>query len=172
MQADVFVILKDLGCSDAELKRYISNRAKRLLDSEEVPNKRQRVAKQILSSIEPTEEAISNSNTANEQFLLEKLNKIELVIELVVSGMNNLPQEMPSNFLIDYKPIGDISISDQIKVISKIVAKQMTAAKVGPGSVCLVESLDEATNKVENTIETVDSARQLKETLERMKGYV
>lgn len=170
-QAEIIFILKDLGCNEAELKRNIPNRNKRPLVVEDLPSKRQRTSKHPLTAVEPTEEAITKSNVANEAFVSGKLDDVEKVIELVVSGMDSLPQEMPSNFLVDYTPIGDLSVPDQVKRISKLLAKQMTMAKVGPGTTYLTAPpVEEPVTKVES--KTEDSARHLKETLERMKGYV
>lgn len=172
-QSEIIFILNDLGCNDAELKRNIPNRSKRPLAVEDMPNKRQRISKQTLPSIKTNEEAITKANATNEGFVLGTLDDVEKVIELVVSGMESLPQEMPSNFLVDYTPIGDLSVPDQIKRISKLLAKQMTVAKVGPGATFLTSTLpEEVINKVETKTDSNDSARHLKETLERMKGYV
>lgn len=173
-QTDIILILKDLGCNDAELRKAVPNRSKRPLVVEDMPSKRQRVSKQSLLSVESNEEAMAKSNASNETLILKKLENVETVIELVVSGMDNLPQEMPSNFLVDYTPIGDLTVVDQIKKTSKLLAKQMTTAKVGPGACYLTVSPpptpEESITKVET--KTDDSARHLKETLERMKGYV
>lgn len=166
--------MKDLGCNDAELRKAVPNRSKRPLVIEDMPSKRQRVSKQSLLSVESNEEAMAKSNASNETFILKKLENVETVIDLVVSGMDSLPQEMPSNFLVDYTPIGDLTVVDQIKKTSKLLARQMSSAKVGPGACYLTvsppPSPEESITKVE--MKTDDSARHLKETLERMKGYV
>lgn len=173
-QAEIIFILKDLGCNDVELRRAIPNRSKRPLAVDDMPSKRQRLTKQTLPCIESNEEALAKANATNEAFIMKKLENVEKVIELVISGMENLPQEMPSNFLVDYAPIGDLSVPEQIKKSSTLLARHMTAAKVGPGASYLAiapaAAPEEPITKVET--KTDDSARHLKETLERMKGYV
>ncbi|XP_063705465.1 symplekin [Culicoides brevitarsis] len=172
-QSEIIVILKDLGCNDSELKRCLPSRSKRPLVVEDMPSKRQRTLKQTPQSMESNEEAFIKATAANEAFLLSKLESVEKVIELVIAAMEHLPQEMPSNFLVDYTPIGEMTVSDQIKKTCNLIAKQMTTAKIGPGATYLTVSppspiIEDPITKADT--KTDDSARQLKETLERMKG--
>lgn len=164
------MILKDLGCNDAELKRNLPSRSKRPLAAEDMPSKRQRTAaKQPVQSAESNEEALAKATAANDAFVHKKLENVEKVIELVISAMDHLPQEMPSNFLVDYTPIGDLTVPEQTKKTSNLLAKQMTLAKIGPGATFLTVTppIEEPVAKVD--LKTDESARHLKETLERMK---
>uniref|UniRef100_A0A336LMS5 CSON005637 protein n=1 Tax=Culicoides sonorensis TaxID=179676 RepID=A0A336LMS5_CULSO len=165
VQSELLVILKDLGCNDADLKKQLHFKLKRSLAIDDMPNKRQRISKPTTCTIEDNEDAVSQTNLISEKILHEKLLSVDMVIDLVIAGMDGLPQEIPSNFLVDYTPIGDSSIQDQINRISELLAKQI---KLGPESAFLSEKVP---NNIENKDDSGVTARHLKESLERMKGH-
>lgn len=132
------------------------------------------------------QEQQSRSNLINEKFIAEALKSVELTCYLVTSAMTKLPDICPEAFLKNYQPSGVVSIPQQIDRIAKTFAQQLTDSKLGPGAdemsitppmrskfLLIKDKLGEVSN--EKSFEDIEefhkdeTARKLRETLERMK---
>lgn len=67
-----------------------------------------------------------------EQFILQRMSPA-LATELVVRSMAKLPREIPPHFHNTYTPIAAAGTEGQVKHVSRLLATQLTAARLGPG---------------------------------------
>lgn len=126
----------------------------------------------------------NRANLINEKFIGEALKSVELTSFLVISTMPRLPDTCPESFLENFQPTGVITIQQQIDRISKTFAPQLTEARLGPGadelsenppmrakaSVLNEQSGFEKIDELKDDFQKDETARKLRETLERMKG--
>lgn len=126
----------------------------------------------------------NRSNLINEKFIGEALKSVELTSYLVISTMPRLPDKCPESFLKNFQPTGVITVQQQIDKIAKSFAPQLTDARLGPGADELTmnppmqaktsaykEKLDhEKSDELKEDFRKDETARKLRETLERMKG--
>ncbi|VDK78043.1 unnamed protein product [Litomosoides sigmodontis] len=66
------------------------------------------------------------------QFVYERL-KPNLVIDLVLTSLATVPDDMPAAFQSSYTPIAAAGTEDQIRHLSRMIAAQLTSAELGPG---------------------------------------
>lgn len=151
MQPTVTEILADLGTSNSEISKAIprmdkkeqARRAKRALENataaaakrikiekvDKMPAKRE-----MEIDVDEVEEQKRRSNAMNETFLLEHLKKQEIVAELVIDSMPNLPNEMPAHFRRNYAPDASLTLQQRTQKIATQLAELMTAERLGPGA--------------------------------------
>ncbi|XP_040172617.1 symplekin [Anopheles arabiensis] len=79
---------------------------------------------------EELNEQKSRSTKQNEQFLLEVLPKTDLVVQLVLSNMDKLTEQM----LQSAKPAAVLTVEQYIQKIAQTLAAQMSEVKAGPGA--------------------------------------
>lgn len=48
-----------------------------------------------------------------------------------------LPDVMPASFQATYTPVESAGTDAQIKHLARLMATQMTAARIGPGQICM-----------------------------------
>lgn len=185
-QPQLIQMLEELGCGDEirrNLPRLDEAQRKRQMESIASASKRLRREQEVAAQI-PPEIDHELSNTTNEKFLQEKLSKLENVVHLVATGLNQLPPKMPGYFVAEYQPFKEMTTEEQINKISKLMAVQMTEAKVGPGIQASAEAsaakaaaaaaVAQATASKEAEVATnkeeISATRKLRETLERVKG--
>lgn len=121
------------------------------------------------------------ANKSNESFIADALKSPELVSYLVISSMTKLPDECPDYFLKNYQPSGSLTTNQQIERIALTLAPQLTEARLGPGAAELslnppmkIKVSAETSTTIGKTVDEGfhkdETARKLRETLERMKG--
>ena len=193
----IVATLADLGATQNEINRTLPKmdkketqiRTKRALENEANRNaaKKRRLeldeSKKILMKLtaskdfdqDELEEQQRRSNLVNEAFVAEALGSVELVSYLVVSSMPKLPEKCSEDFLKNYQPCSTVSM--HIEKIAKVFAPQLTAMKLGPGVGELSSSSLFRSSEASRTFNDTDegfkrdeSARKLRETLERVKG--
>ncbi|XP_058454907.1 symplekin [Malaya genurostris] len=208
-QTSIAQILQDLGASNSEIGRAIpkldrreqQRRAKRALENsssefaakkaklgEHMRREKERAApRQMEIDYDELNEQKAKSNVLNEQFLVDNLQKLEAVVQLVMSTMSKLPSEVPQAFLQSYTPSPNVTVAQQIQKIVPSLAQQMTDVRTGPGSAALSKeppmrpkiSDDEERSIIHaNRRRDPDGAddddneedRRLRESLERVKG--
>lgn len=150
MQSTITNILVDLGATNSEIAKAIpkmdkkeqarrtkraaenaaANAAKRIkVEKIEKPVRREMEIDQF-----EVEEQKRRSNKLNEEFLTEHLNSKEIVNELVIESMQNLPDEMPAHFLRNYSADPSLTLQQRTQIIAKQLAELMTAERLGPGA--------------------------------------
>uniref|UniRef100_A0A182RXR1 Symplekin n=1 Tax=Anopheles funestus TaxID=62324 RepID=A0A182RXR1_ANOFN len=158
-QATMAQILVDLGASNGEITRAIpkmdkkeqQRRAKRALENSmasQLAAKRAKLDGQMRKDKDDSSgemrdqprtmeidydelnEQKNRSNQQNEQFLVEVLQKTDLVAQLVITNMDKLSEQMLQNA----KPTAVHSVEQYIKKIAQTLAAQMSDVKVGPGA--------------------------------------
>lgn len=193
-RSTIIPTLTDLGATQSEInralpkmdKKEIQMRTKRAHENEisretakkarlELDEKKKILQKltasQDVDDSEELKKQFNRSNTANEVFIAEALKSVELTSYLVTTTMPRLPDKCPNDFLANYRPTGVQSIPQQIEQIAKALAPQLTELRLGPGSAefsvqaVVSEKVEEGKGVVQD-----ETARKLRETLERMKG--
>lgn len=150
MQQTISHILVDLGATNSEISKAIpkmdkkeqARRQKRALENAtETAAKRikvEKIEKPVRREMEidqfEVEEQKRRSNKINEAFLVDHLKKKEVVTELIMESMQNLPDEMPAHFLRNYIADPSLSLQQRTQKISKQLAEIMTAERLGPGA--------------------------------------
>ncbi len=84
---------------------------------------------------EPEKSSSASLETAvdiTEKFILERMSP-GLATELVIRSMSKLPRDIPPLFSNTYTPIAAAGTEGQVKHVSRLLATQLTAAKLGPG---------------------------------------
>lgn len=162
-------------------KRALENEASRLaakkarLDLDEKKKILQKLtfSKEMEIDYEEIQEQQRKSNVANEKFISDALKNAELAAYLVVTSMSKLPDRCPEGFLKSYQS-SENTISQQIDKIAKTFAPQLTEMKLGPGAkeISIEQPLRPRRLEEKRTDAKVpdETARKLRETLERMKG--
>ncbi|XP_055540721.1 symplekin [Wyeomyia smithii] len=210
-QTSIAQILQDLGASNSEIGRAIpkldrreqQRRAKRALENsssefaakkaklgEHMRREKERAApRQMEIDFDELNEQKLKSNRLNEQFLVENLQKLEVVIQLVRNNMPKVPLEPNAQYLQNYSPLpANTTITQQIQKIAQTLAQQMTDQRVGPGAVAISKEPpmrpkitdDEERNIIlasairrrdpEAEDDDEEEDRRLRESLERVKG--
>lgn len=174
-------------------KKEVQVRTKRALDNEAVrtASKKARLEldekKKILQKLTESKEMEIDhdeirvqqirAHEVNEKFVANALKSPELVSYLVITSMSQLPDRCPDSFLKSYQPSGSNTIPQQIENIARIFAPQLTESRLGPG----VEemsvtppmrslSIKENEREMKEVFQKDETAKKLRETLERMKG--
>ncbi|XP_058822982.1 symplekin isoform X2 [Topomyia yanbarensis] len=208
-QTSIAQILQDLGASNSEIGRAIpkldrreqQRRAKRALENsssefaakkaklgEHMRREKERAApRQMEIDYDELNEQKTKSNRLNEQFLTDNLEKLDAVVQLVISTMSKLPPEAPQTFLQTYTPSPGATVAQQIQQIVPNLAQQMTDVRTGPGSSALSKELPmrpKISDDEERSIihanrrrdpdgeddDDNEESRKLRESLERVKG--
>lgn len=172
---------------------FFAKKAK--IDSEKGKKKEERhslVPRQMEIDVDEVKEQQTRSNTINEKFVVESLKNHDVVSQIVMDSMEKLPDECPDSFLKTYTPVVNLTILQQIQKIAKQLAVQLTDKKLGPGAKEITAeppmrpqiSAEEEKSIIfaakKDTHEEMevddeepkkdDTARKLRETLERVKG--
>lgn len=150
MQSTISQILVDLGATNSEIQKAIpkldkkeqARRAKRASEvAAESAAKRikvEKIEKPVRREMEidqfEVEEQMRRSNKLNESFLMDHLKSKEIVADLVMESMQNLPDEMPAHFLRNYVADPSLTIQQRTQKIAKQLAELMTAERLGPGA--------------------------------------
>lgn len=181
-RTSIIPTLTDLGATINEInralpkmdKKEVQVRTKRACENEavriaakkarlELDEKKKLLLKLTASKeMDVDDDDAMDPNEMNEKFVADALKSVELAAYLVVSTMPKLPDRCPESFLKNYKPMETTLIPQQIEKIAKTFALQLTEANLGPGSKPPVEEPGE--------FKKDETARKLRETLERMKG--
>lgn len=172
MQQTIIAMLFDLGATNQEVtkaipkmnkqeqqrrsKRALENAttaaAKRIkLEKEKVPAKRQ-----MEIDYDELDEQKLRSNKLNETFIVDALQRDELIVDLTMSAMKNLPNELPEHFLRTYKPIQSLTAAQVVQKIAEGLSVMMTEKKIGPGASAI----------------TKDPPMKVKVTLEEEKNII
>ncbi|XP_058118811.1 symplekin [Anopheles coustani] len=75
------------------------------------------------------------SNKQNEQYLLDVLQKVDLVAQLVLANMDKMSEQTIQNS----KPTVVLSVEQYVQQIAQTLAVQMSEVKVGPGATCFTK---------------------------------
>lgn len=150
LQSLITHILADLGASNSEISKALpkldkkeqarrtkralenaaANAAKRIkIDNVEKPVRREMEIDQL-----EVDEQKRRSNKINESFVLGRLSSKEVVTELIVESLQNLPNEMPAHFLRNYITEPNATLEQRSQKIAKQLAELMTAERLGPGA--------------------------------------
>uniref|UniRef100_A0A182NRE9 Symplekin n=1 Tax=Anopheles dirus TaxID=7168 RepID=A0A182NRE9_9DIPT len=158
-QATIAQILVDLGASNGEITRAIpkmdkkeqQRRAKRALENSmasQLAAKRAKLDGQTRQEkgdptgeireqprameidYEELNEQLNRSNKQNEQFLLEVLQKTDLVVQMVLANLDKLSDQA----LQSSKATLVLPVEQYIQKIAQTLAAQMSEVKVGPGA--------------------------------------
>lgn len=130
--------------------------AKRMKLDKDGKFEKQQIKRQMEIDVDEVEEQIRKSNQLNEQFIIDNLKTKETVIDLVMANIGNLPNTVPLNFLKNYTPVINLSLSQQVQRIAQQLSEQMTEKRIGPGA----------------TVITKDPPMRLKVTLEEEKNII
>lgn len=210
-------LLFDLGASQGEVQRAIPKmdkqeqmrRQKRILEnaSSNAHKRRRLVTANDLEgddadSDKQTEMVVDEEELAkqkqkstkvNEKFLAEHLRSTTTVVNLVVEYLPKLPDIVPESFLLDYSPIKDLSVPQQVTKIANLFGQQLTEKKLGPGSAAFTKDppmkvlrkdkskladdimdVDETksteTEKDDEQLRKEEATKKLRENMERLKG--
>lgn len=156
-QTTIRRLLIDLGSSQGEIQRSMPK-----MDKQEQMRRQKRILENAASSLQKrmrisavNEKATSNQKNisqpmeidedelekqrlksvkVNEKFISEHLRSTEVAVNLIVEFLSTLPEEVPTQFVNEYIPPKDMSLQQQIAIISKNLGEQMTAKKLGPGA--------------------------------------
>ena len=79
-----------------------------------------------------SKEQLESAVDITEKFVIERMTP-DLAAELVLRSMAGLPLEIPPHFHNTFTPIAAAGTSGQVKHVSRLLANQLTAAKLGPG---------------------------------------
>lgn len=107
------------------------------------------------------EEKIRVSPQVNESSLIEGFNNIDVVSYLVTSSMAKLPPQIPENFLKNFQPLGNITTAQKVEKIAKLFAIQLSESSTRE---------EEKSGQTAEEFKKDETARKLRETLERMKA--
>jgi len=152
---NITTLLTDLGASREEVNKAVprfeelKRKAKRAQQHREAGGgsapKRARVAAEddedeYEEEDDPKPSAASPTSASamelavgiTETFVLERLSP-SLATELVLRSMSKLPREMPPQFSNTYTPIAAAGTEGQVKHVARLLATQLTAARLGPG---------------------------------------
>lgn len=172
MQQTIIAMLIDLGASNQEISKALpkmnkqeqQRRAKRAhenataaaakrikLEKEKAPVKRQ-----MEIDYDEVEEQKLRSNKLNETFIIEALQKDELIVDLTMATMKHLPNEMPEHFARTYKPIMGLTTPQIVQKIAEGLSVMMTEKRIGPGASAI----------------TKDPPMKVKVTLEEEKNII
>ncbi|KAG5676157.1 hypothetical protein PVAND_006006 [Polypedilum vanderplanki] len=196
-------ILSDLGASQNEINRAIPKmsqsellkRKQKAQENEDIRKakvarleleEKERTAQElaILKEMEDDELILEQERKCeliNEKFIADAIKSIDVASQLVINSMINLPDKIPAEFIKNYQPATTVlSIQDQINIIAKTFASQLTELKLGPGAKELLEvkPLKSKTSLKEDKISKEDddeeyqkdeTTRKLRETLARVK---
>ncbi|RXG54176.1 Symplekin [Armadillidium vulgare] len=148
---NIITILNDLNASSSEInkampskeeiKRYLK-RSKPHEDrsSAEAPKKKPRLDKADASTPR-SEDTVTVSQVPEkltsiditQRWLQDKL-KIDVVANLVMVTMLNLPDNMPALFSVAYTPVTAAGSTNQVQHVARLLSSQLTAAGLGPGA--------------------------------------
>ncbi|XP_054261874.1 symplekin-like [Macrosteles quadrilineatus] len=141
---NITTLLTDLGATYHEvMKSYpksdeIRKRIKRSATGalETVAAKKTKVADTSSSTPPPVPLPAVVTETAidiTEQYIMERMCP-ELATDLVIMAMDNVPDTMPPLFAAIYTPIAAAGTQGQIKHVARLLATQLNAVGLGPGS--------------------------------------
>lgn len=176
-RSTIMPILLELGASQNEInralpkidRREIQLRSKRPLPAETsktVETKKPKLEEpKLLQKLQALKEEQSRANQVNESALLEGFNNIDVVSYLVSSSMSKLPSQIPDNFIKNFQPLGNISTSQKVEKIAKMFAAQLHESSISTKD----DGFEKSTQSAEE-FKKDETARKLRETLERMKA--
>lgn len=207
LQSMIRHVLIDLGSQDSEIAKAIpkmdkkeqarrtkralenaaTNAAKRIkIEAVEKPVRREMEIDQL-----EVDEQKRRSNRINETFVAEHLSSKELVVELIIESMQNLPNEMPAHFLRNYVTEPTATLEQRSQKIAKQLAELMTAERLGPGAAEITKvppmkpksqpithepmevedrSQDVASSAAAEAARKEEATKKLRETMERAKN--
>lgn len=150
LQSTISHILVDLGASSSEIAKAIpkmdkkeqARRKKRALENATAAAAKRikidKVEKPVRREMEIDEDEVEEqkqrSNKLNEAFIIDHLKSKELVSDLIIESMQNLPNEIPAHFLKHYTPDASLTIQQRMQIIARQLAELMTAERLGPGA--------------------------------------
>ena len=79
-----------------------------------------------------SESQIEGAVDITEKFIIERLTS-SVAAEIVMQSMAMLPRNIPPQFHSTYTPIAAAGTEGQVKHVSRLLATQLTSAKLGPG---------------------------------------
>ncbi|KAJ6633749.1 Symplekin [Pseudolycoriella hygida] len=150
MQQTIIAMLIDLGASNQEISKSLpkmnkqeqQKRAKRALENAtaaaakriKMEKDRVPVRRQMEIDYDEVEEQKIRSNRMNEAFITEAMQRNEVIVDLVMVAMKNLPNEMPESFGRTYKPIMGLNVTQVVQKIAEGLSVMMTEKRIGPGA--------------------------------------
>lgn len=168
-----------------EVARTAAKKAKLELDEKKKILLKLTTSKDMETDQDAIREQFNRANLINEKFVAEALQSVELVAYLVTSSMAKLPEKCPETFIKTYQPSKNIGVQEQIERIAKSFASQLTESRLGPGAkeisteppmrpkaLSSKEKLAFGAARGDEEYENFgkdETARKLRETLERMK---
>jgi symplekin len=192
-------ILTDLGANQNEINRAMpkmskselqmrtkraheneeTRKAKRAkLDLLELEKEAQKMAIMKEMEVDDYIEQERKCESINEKFIANAIKSIDVAAHLIMTSMVNLPERVPPEFLKNYQPvtITPLSVAQQIEIVAKTFATQLTELKLGPGAKELVDAKpskmmekEVGKGKDNEDYSRDETTRKLRETLERMK---
>lgn len=173
--------------SENEAARTAAKKARFELDEKKKILEKLTASKEMEVDHDEVRKQQARANVLNEKFIADALTSTELTAFLVTQAMSKLPNKCPESFLKNYQPSGVISVQHQIETIAKSFAPHLTEASLGPGAKEItidppmrvkVSVAKELTStffgsdiaEAPEDFRKDETARKLRETLERMKG--
>ncbi|XP_073177491.1 symplekin isoform X2 [Lepidochelys kempii] len=149
-QAQITTLLVDLGTQQAEITRSmpsLKEPRKRPRDESDPALKKMKMEPPLGEDDEdkdleqaaapppkPSAQTSTHSDTDITAEFLQPLLTPDNVANLVLISMVYLPDTMPASFQATYTPVESAGTDAQIKHLARLMATQMTAAGLGPGS--------------------------------------
>ncbi|XP_050784018.1 symplekin isoform X1 [Gopherus flavomarginatus] len=149
-QAQITTLLVDLGTQQAEITRSMPSLReprKRPRDDSDPALKKMKMEPPLGEDDEdkdleqaaapppkPSAQTSTHSDTDITAEFLQPLLTPDNVANLVLISMVYLPDTMPASFQATYTPVESAGTDAQIKHLARLMATQMTAAGLGPGS--------------------------------------
>lgn len=168
-------VLLELGASQNEINRALPKMDKREIQlrsskrslpaetsTSSVEAKKPKLEEpKLLQKLQAFKEEQSRATQVNESSLIEGFSNIDVVSYLVTSSMLKLPPQIPEHFLKNFQPLGNIATAQKVEKIAKLFSVQMTESN---------SKEEEKSGQSAEEFKKDETARKLRETLERMKA--
>lgn len=171
-QVQIVQQLQSLGCTFEEIKKNIpkddkqcQSRIKRNMDTSQILTYKKHCSgmdfsfKSNVKSFWNDQPSKSQSN-----FISEKLNIVENVVNLVIHGLKLLPNELSEEYFKNYTAF--IDISSAINIILKVLCNPNLQDEIAPSTLTKI-NLDSSDQNALNNFDLVST--KLRETLDRMR---
>lgn len=159
-----------LGCSSSEINKILPKpEERRKYAKRKVPTESQQISKRPRIGTPPEIEETTAlerqqkvANEVNEKYVLDNLT-LEKAVHLVITGLNKIPNNMPSSFSNEYLVFVKNAQVGQPKVIAKLLAKQFFEADVGPGTKAAAKAVIKSSKVVDDDKIEIEDGKEEKE---------
>lgn len=158
-----------LGCSSSEINKVLPKPdERRKYTKRKMPTEAPQISKKprIETPPEPEETTAEKqqkvANEVNEKYILDNLT-LEKAVHLVITGLNKIPNSMPSNFTNNYSGFVKNAQVGQPKIIAKLLAKQFFEADVGPGTKAAAKAVIKSSKVTDDDKMEIEDGKEEKE---------